>query len=1038
MKKKFLLHGIAAVFLLSIPVSVNADSVWDFNDEYLYVDDYTGSESEIVVPEILEDAEVIGIGDDVFGSMTNLTSLEFEDQILEIQRGVGYGCENLSRLVLPNNLLTIGENCFTVCTSLEEITIPAEVCFIGRNAFSSCDNLRSVTFEGTCPVFDGCSFNWIAEDAVIYVPDDQLEAYQEAFAKMNLAQMPQIQGSGESAQVWAADEYLDTDNLVFDAETGTILRYEGFETRLTIPEQIDDVQVEKIGPEAFRFHYYLRYLTLPEGLTEISEDAFFNASLLYVDFPSTLKTVDARAFSGGYNSGILDLPESLELIGEEAFSYSLIRNLTVPQGVREIAASAFADCMWLYDLSLPDSLEKIGENAFADSGLGYVYIDGIELPEISATAFSECEGLADIDLDEHCTKEQMLQVQEQIDAMGLECRVWRRQNTELDYCYENDTYIINPNDSNTMYFAGYTGEKTHIRGSDFYIDENGETRNITGIADGALKGNQTVIYYGVNHNDVFTYIGKEAFADSKLEQIDLFDSVTTIGESAFRNCSGLKEVVLPESVTEIGAGAFEGCSGLKELILPKSVTKIGADAFSGCTGLEKVTVLCDAGVLPENAFANSTSLAEANIVSGEIPAGAFENSALAYVELGEGITSIGDRAFAGTLMTEVSFGDAIKTIGTRAFAESSLTTLDTNKVETIGEEAFLNSPLEKVTLGVSLQTISANTFDGIERSVIRMSDDAADEQIQMFSEILEYPWYDSLIRVSETPVFTKMPNQPSPEEDFLFDAETGTITEYIGSDVDVVIPRTIGDVEVQTIAYNTFTAARDYSDPEAGESSADCLQLRSVVIPETVTMIEDSVFGSCPKLETVICYAPLENSGKSTFENCVSLKTVVFVNKIKAFDSYAFNTCKALETLWYQGTLDFIGEQCFTRCGLSSIIVDAKKINEFAFSSCENLKEIHIRKSAEFLDISALNENLSLTTVCIENPDIEGGGWLGGDKAEHKIILPEDTTEEQRANFAERFGSFNTGWIWDEAMIELGACSAADITMPDVTALLNK
>ena len=60
-------------------------------------------------------------------------------------------------------------------------------------------------------------------------------------------------------------------------------------------------------------------------------------------------------------------------------------------------------------------------------------MEGLELPEISDTAFDRCEYLRDIDLNEKCTKQQMLAVQELVDSLGLKCRVWRNQNTETEY-----------------------------------------------------------------------------------------------------------------------------------------------------------------------------------------------------------------------------------------------------------------------------------------------------------------------------------------------------------------------------------------------------------------------------------------------------------------------------------------------------------------------------------------------------------------------------------------------------------------------------
>ncbi len=68
------------------------------------------------------------------------------------------------------------------------------------------------------------------------------------------------------------------------------------------------------------------------------------------------------------------------------------------------------------------------------------------------------------------------------------------------------------------------------------------------------------------------------------------DSVTSIGEGAFRDCSGLTSLVIPEGVKSIGRCAFEGCSGLTSLVIPESVTSIGNYAFYGCSGLKEIRI----------------------------------------------------------------------------------------------------------------------------------------------------------------------------------------------------------------------------------------------------------------------------------------------------------------------------------------------------------------------------------------------------------------------------------------------------------------
>jgi hypothetical protein len=93
-----------------------------------------------------------------------------------------------------------------------------------------------------------------------------------------------------------------------------------------------------------------------------------------------------------------------------------------------------------------------------------------------------------------------------------------------------------------------------------------------------------------------------------MEEVSISDGITSIGRTAFSNCTNLTLVVLPDGVTSIGNYAFQNCTNLTLIVLPDGVTSIGENAFQNCTNLA-LTVLPD-GVTSINycAFQNCTSL----------------------------------------------------------------------------------------------------------------------------------------------------------------------------------------------------------------------------------------------------------------------------------------------------------------------------------------------------------------------------------------------------------------------------------------------
>ena len=148
-----------------------------------------------------------------------------------------------------------------------------------------------------------------------------------------------------------------------------------------------------------------------------------------------------------------------------------------------------------------------------------------------------------------------------------------------------------------------------------------------------------------------TSIGYSAFFDcSSLTDIVIPDSVTSIGEFAFDDCSSLTSIVIPEGVTSIGSHTFSSCSGLTDIVIPDSVTSIGYGAFSYCSSLTDIVIPDRVTSIDTWAFAGCSSLTDIVIPDRVTSIGnyAFYNcSSLTDIVIPERVTSIGDKAFYG-------------------------------------------------------------------------------------------------------------------------------------------------------------------------------------------------------------------------------------------------------------------------------------------------------------------------------------------------------------------------------------------------------
>ena len=172
--------------------------------------------------------------------------------------------------------------------------------------------------------------------------------------------------------------------------------------------------------------------------------------------------------------------------------------------------------------------------------------------------------------------------------------------------------------------------------------------------------------------DGVTSIGDSAFFDcTSLTSVTIPDSVTSIGEYAFYNCTSLTSVTIPNSVTSIGEYTFYNCTSLTSVAIPDSVTSIGEYAFSHCTSLTSVTIPDSVTSIGRYAFYYCTSLTSVTIPDSVTSIGEYafyDCTSLTSVTIPDSVTSIGDGAFSYCeSLTSVTIPDSVTSIGWHAF-----------------------------------------------------------------------------------------------------------------------------------------------------------------------------------------------------------------------------------------------------------------------------------------------------------------------------------------------------------------------------------
>ena len=458
-------------------------------------------------------------------------------------------------------------------------------------------------------------------------------------------------------------------------------------------------------------------------------------------------------------------------------------------------------------------------------------------------------------------------------------------------------------------------------------------------------------------------------------------SITSIGDGAFSDCSGLTSITIPNSVTSIGSSAFHSCSGLTSVEIPNSVTSIGNYAFYGCSNLKTVINLSNLTFSQGSSdygyvayYANKVINAHGGDVVGDfvfstvddkhtlsgysgnaseiilpdnykgenyaIGGNVFKNnSSITSIVIPSSVTSIGYSAFSGcTKLTSIVIPNSVTSIGSSAFSGCSGLTSVTigNSVTSIGNEAFWGcSGLTSITIPNSVTSIGSSAF---------------------FS-------CSGLTSV-------EIPNSVTSIGSFAFHGCSGlTSVEIPNSVTSIGNSAFYGCSNLKTVInLSNLTLSKGSSDYGYVAYYADKVINGAVV--------DNFVFFTIDGKHTLVAY--LGNAteitlpdnyngenyviGNDAFKGCSGLTSIEIPNSVTSIGNSAFYGCSGLTSIEIPNSVTSIGDSAFEGCSsLASIVIpnSVTNIGNGAFEGCNNIKFLEINTSSVgtmFRDMKSLRK----------------------------------------------------------------------------------
>ncbi|MBO5904528.1 MAG: leucine-rich repeat protein [Clostridia bacterium] len=518
----------------------------------------TCTETEVHIPERIENCPVTAIADKAFEDQTQIT-----------------------KIGLPSTMKTLGQRAFYGCTGLTEFTVPASVTNVGHQVFYKCDNLATVYYNSS------------------FSPDKD-----KVF--LNIPSIKTVVFGGDSVPYQICYNCANIENVTVKDSVTSIGNHAFYNcsrlTSIDIPNG-----VLSIGHYAFGDCTGLTGMEIPNSVTSIGHYAFGGcSSLTGIEIPDSVTRIGSGTFSGCSSLDSITLP----FVGESRKNTS--RTYQYPFGYIFGTSSYTGGISITQSYYGSSSLWPTSSTFYIPSSLKSVTITGGDIPY---GAFSNCSTLSSITLGDSVTSidYEVFHSCSSLTSLYInDLESWLNVNLSA-----HDSHPLYSAGGN-LYIDGVLATDIEIPDTvsniKSYVFEGCKSitsvtipSSVTSIGNSAFYNCSSLISIEIPRS--VTSIGNSAFYNcSSLTSVEIPDSVTSIGDSAFAGCSSCTSVEIPDSVTSIGIFAFNRCSRLTSVEIPDSVTSIGDSAFSSCNSLASIEIPDSVRSMGEDAFWGCSSL----------------------------------------------------------------------------------------------------------------------------------------------------------------------------------------------------------------------------------------------------------------------------------------------------------------------------------------------------------------------------------------------------------------------------------------------